>query len=109
MGTERLLPPTRLRRITERLPKLSRPKRFWMHVPWGLVTAACLLFHPVVPFLPALVFLAYEYLESDEIGDHSYLDIEGMAAGTLAGLAMVGAGLTAWYFIAGGVWWWMQG
>lgn len=85
-----MLEPARaLRKLSDRLPKRTDPKRFWMHIPVGIgVTLGTLVSPEGAAFLLAL-FIVYEVLEDWRIGDHSYIDVAGAMFGSGVGLGIL--------------------
>jgi hypothetical protein len=63
-------------------------KRYWMHVPLGLLNAAFYLY-PMVGFGFTIAFLGYEAMQEWRKEDLSYKDIVGWLVGLGVGLAIL--------------------
>ena len=81
--------PERLRKLSERLPKRGDDKRFWMHIPVGIIAVLTIIVSPVAAVMLLVTFLVYQVMEDWKIGDHSYIDINGFMAGIFAGIAIL--------------------
>ena len=97
--TIRMLRP--LRPLANRLPARHDLVRTIMHVPIGIICGLAVLVDPMLAGMIFVAFLAYEILEDWRIGDHSYMDLNGLVFGLIIATVMIALGQGAVWFLGG--------
>jgi len=88
-----------LRPLANRLPARHDLVRTLMHIPIGIICGLAVLVNPVLAVMIFAAFLAYEILEDWRIGDHSYIDLNGLVFGLIIAAVLIALGQgTVWFF-----------
>ena len=59
-------------------------KRFWLHLPVGIVCAVLAYYLPILGILAFIGFLTFEIIEDWRISDFSFKDVLGFNCGFIA-------------------------